>query len=750
MAMPASGTSPGAVMGMYPLHAPMMTNARGSANAHAWPPLPSTTSPRIVGGQHPPVNANTNAQTFASYGVQYSNYGAQTTSYGTHTASFVLQNISYGETHDTSYEGHILNYESISHDPMGYVHSSNAPSMQYSSSMLQPTVESNPSHARDLAQLKRMDAKSLLVDLKGLIAQANEAAQKVASLVNIKLSMLPRKNLNPQTVVDSTGPDLETNDYSAHKNLVLEGAHRSYDLMTANTVFNDMLKSLKGNDSFYKDAPGVVQVPVFTDNERADSSTLPDFAKGERWAELTSQNTSERDSPSRNTQARGVLLPSRFWLLRKEVSIWKDLPSKYTSSLLQAAAGLTMVKQADLKRWLFTHARSYGVAYSRSLVNHIVVLLVFCLRAVYREATALTESDKEAGLIECRVLSESACWLSSQLSLLYDPVASKNLVLGLFKFALEAAAYCVTFLQRDSTEDLQEESSKVVCVEAVRASPEGKSENHRCTPLETYSDRNIGSSCVGDGVLYLQHLAAAVLAIQSQGALVKGKTCDSMAFQSSSSQRSAVHSMVVNRAEEVRATRADFRAVLEHDSLIWQRSQNQEYKKNKTKEEILAEERDYKRRRMSYRGKKVQRTPSEVLRDIIEGHMEEIVAAGGIGSFGRIPQDIQLAQSESELSALGIKDHSDAAQTKRSRSRDIESKEFGTSYSAYSRYSRSESRTDRGDGHRPFSVSSSSSSQRNDSSYQTRHKRSSHDHSADKVYERKYDSGRRHSRWEGK
>lgn len=35
-------------------------------------------------------------------------------------------------------------------------------------------------------------------------------------------------------------------------------------------------------------------------------------------------------------------------------------------------------------------------------------------------------------------------------------------------------------------------------------------------------------------------------------------------------------------------------------------------KRNKTKAELLAEERDYKRRRMSYRGKKLKRTPLQV------------------------------------------------------------------------------------------------------------------------------------------
>lgn len=36
----------------------------------------------------------------------------------------------------------------------------------------------------------------------------------------------------------------------------------------------------------------------------------------------------------------------------------------------------------------------------------------------------------------------------------------------------------------------------------------------------------------------------------------------------------------------------------------------------KSREELLAEERDYKRRRMSYRGKKMKRTTTQVRRDL--------------------------------------------------------------------------------------------------------------------------------------
>jgi hypothetical protein len=56
----------------------------------------------------------------------------------------------------------------------------------------------------------------------------------------------------------------------------------------------------------------------------------------------------------------------------------------------------------------------------------------------------------------------------------------------------------------------------------------------------------------------------------------------------------------------------------------------------------MAEERDYKRRRMSYRGKKLKRTPTQVLHDIIENHMAEIADAGGIGCFSKQPSSAPL------------------------------------------------------------------------------------------------------------
>ncbi|CAG7878421.1 unnamed protein product, partial [Brassica rapa] len=79
--------------------------------------------------------------------------------------------------------------------------------------------------------------------------------------------------------------------------------------------------------------------------------------------------------------------------------------------------------------------------------------------------------------------------------------------------------------------------------------------------------------------------------------------------------------------------RPSYRPIIDHDGLPRQRLSNQDMNKMTTREELLAEERDYKRRRMSYRGKKVKRTPRQVLSDMIEEFTEEVKLAGGIGCF---------------------------------------------------------------------------------------------------------------------
>ncbi|KAJ6349404.1 hypothetical protein OIU77_006899 [Salix suchowensis] len=93
----------------------------------------------------------------------------------------------------------------------------------------------------------------------------------------------------------------------------------------------------------------------------------------------------------------------------------------------------------------------------------------------------------------------------------------------------------------------------------------------------------------------------------------------------------------------------NYKAIIEHDGLPRKHLSNQESNKTKTKEELLAEERDYKRRRMSYRGKKLKRTTLQVMRDIIDGYMEEIKLAGGIGRFEKGTEEEELSKTSKDL-----------------------------------------------------------------------------------------------------
>ncbi|KAL6977009.1 hypothetical protein U1Q18_025796 [Sarracenia purpurea var. burkii] len=109
------------------------------------------------------------------------------------------------------------------------------------------------------------------------------------------------------------------------------------------------------------------------------------------------------------------------------------------------------------------------------------------------------------------------------------------------------------------------------------------------------------------------------------------------------------HAYFSKMADEERQRRSNYRPLLEHDGLFWQRPRNQETNKIKTREELLAEERDYKRRRMSYRGKKLKRTKTQVMRDIIEEYMEEITQAGGIGCLVKGHEEAGKFTSEPPL-----------------------------------------------------------------------------------------------------
>ncbi|MCO5605253.1 hypothetical protein L7F22_059433 [Adiantum nelumboides] len=532
--------SPGVGAGLFRQVTPSQaTFLNPNSSSHCWPITPNIQSSGVMPGIYL-------QQTFVSQAPpKLAGYGSQSYCYGTPSTS-------------------VAHNATVSHV------CSNTPYMQNPFPAQPPSVGSGSMHGDAVSQptnFDKIDLKELIPTLRGLIAQVNESVRKIVSMVKIKPDTLPLKNLDPQ-FVGSTKERMATHsimeDCLDHRASSVS-LKRSDELTTASTIFNNIMTfSRKSRDNpFYKDAPGIVQVPVYANDESFESSKLPEFAMGERWDELTLENFGA------DREVQGTLLPSRYWLVSKEIAEWTVLPKKLTSYQLKALAGLPLVQRADLKKWLLTHGRSYGVLCSSSLADHIVFLLVFCLRAVHREATPLIDSSEKLALVDCRTLHQTASWLSIQLSLAYDAACCANLVLDLFKYALKMAAYCsVSPVRRSGPEGVQKEESI-----KVGAGLEQEPHYHPCPSSEACTDLSKQSSCVGDGVLCLQHLAAAILAIHAQAV---DKTCTASDLLTClPNQRSAVHTMVTNKAAEVRATRADYRAVLEHDGLMWQRPQNQ-------------------------------------------------------------------------------------------------------------------------------------------------------------------------------
>ncbi|KAF3606052.1 hypothetical protein DY000_02051516 [Brassica cretica] len=154
-----------------------------------------------------------------------------------------------------------------------------------------------------------------------------------------------------------------------------------------------------------------------------------------------------------------------------------------------------------------------------------------------------------------------------------------------------------------------------------------------------------------DPVLFLFRLsmAAAVAALYERSMLEGKMRAIRYAQPLTRYQRVAEHGVMTAKAVEERKGRSNYRPIIDHDGR--QRVSNQDMNKMKTREELLAEERDYKRRRMSYRGRKVKRTPRQVLRDIIEEFTEEVKLAGNAITLLKLkvlPTNVKL-QSLSSL-----------------------------------------------------------------------------------------------------
>ncbi|CAL5028087.1 unnamed protein product [Urochloa decumbens] len=368
----------------------------------------------------------------------------------------------------------------------------------------------------------------------------------------------------------------------------------------------------------YSDCPAVVRT---TATPIPAATSLPAFIAAE-CADFSSSSTSQSPSP------RPHFLPSELGLLRRELDSWgaggQHPPESYSYTVTRAAAafclGVTLRWEDELRRWVLGSSPRYGVKVDASEADHIWVLLWLCLKVAAAEAGCLLEGmhdgggDKGVGFdpramrFECPRLVESVSWLGAQLGVLYGESNGRLFALAAVKEAVLQMAYCLA----------------VGIGDGVAGGGEGEVGAGGCA-----GEKESNAGGVVAGPVFLSHVAAAIMALYERFSLEKTEALRAQRLLKY--QLLLEYSQALERGNLERSNRPNYKAILEYDGILSRRVENQESARAKTKEELLAEERDYKRRRASYRGKKVNRNPTEVLRDIIDEHMEEIKQAGGIG-----------------------------------------------------------------------------------------------------------------------
>ncbi|KAH8480911.1 hypothetical protein H0E87_030972 [Populus deltoides] len=370
----------------------------------------------------------------------------------------------------------------------------------------------------------------------------------------------------------------------------------------------------------YNDCPGAVNLNDLDSSKRM--FTLPGVLLIE-CVNFGVSGESEREGFDKNGFR---VLPSELWAIRREIEGWIDHPSVYSYSVFCSILRLDLIKGSDLRSWIIANSPRYGVVIDVYMRDHICVLFRLCLKAIRKEGLSSVSCEMNVKSLKCPILVQVLMWIASQLSVLYGEVNAKCFAIHVLKQCILDAANEVMFqldsCLKESLRDLDAYESEIKDskLEELRKG------SRECKIIKAVDEGD-------DGVIFVSQVAAAVAALHESMI----STC--LAFYV------GWLSILLSRKELMMREVNVLNTKLLLSMMAFPRKQlsNQESNKSKTREELLAEERDYKRRRMSYRGKKLKRTTLQVMRDIIDGYMEEIKLAGGIGRFEKGTEEEEMS-----------------------------------------------------------------------------------------------------------
>ncbi|KAL3370949.1 hypothetical protein AABB24_007794 [Solanum stoloniferum] len=373
----------------------------------------------------------------------------------------------------------------------------------------------------------------------------------------------------------------------------------------------------------YSNCPGVVSFPIRGENANPPMLTL--------LAVLSSECANfGQNLIGFPKEIVSQLLPSEVYAIRNETDHWNEFPFMYSYRVLRAILGLGMSSVECLSTWVVANsARYYSVVLDLAMRDHILVLFKLCLKAIVRESNDLASTfcngEAEESVLsnrsfKCPVLVQVFVWLGTQLSVLYGEMNGKLFAINMLKQCICDSAFSSCMFN---------ESTDMKSGDDNLQEPQESGE-----PLKRRMENegtNVMDETLSKSAIFVSQVAAAVAALYERSMLEEKLKALRSLPSLPAYQRSMEHTYISNKADEERQKRPNYKPLLEHDGLLWQRSQNnQDTDRTKTREELLAEERDYKRRRMSYRGKKLKRSTTQVMRDIIEEYMEEIRQADPI------------------------------------------------------------------------------------------------------------------------
>ncbi|XP_015074219.1 U11/U12 small nuclear ribonucleoprotein 48 kDa protein [Solanum pennellii] len=372
----------------------------------------------------------------------------------------------------------------------------------------------------------------------------------------------------------------------------------------------------------YSNCPGVVSFPIRGENANPPMLTLPAFLS----SECANFGQNLMGFPK---EIVSQLLPSEVYAIRNETDHWNEFPFMYSYHVLRAILGLGMSSVECLSTWVVANsARYYSVVLDLAMRDHVLVLFKLCLKAIVREsidlASTFCNGEAEESVLsnrsfKCPVLVQVLVWLGTQLSVLYGEMNGKLFAINMLKQRICDCAFSSCMFN---------ESTDMKSGEDNLQEPQESGE-----PLKRRMENgtNVSGETLSKSAIFVSQVAAAVAALYERSMFEEKLKALRSLPSLPAYQRSMEHTYISNKADEERQKRPNYKPLLEHDGLLWQHSRNnQDTDRKKTRAELLAEERDYKRRRMSYRGKKLKRSTTQVMRDIIEEYMEEIRQADPI------------------------------------------------------------------------------------------------------------------------